>query len=194
VWASHLSNGWFLTDEEGRGHTRAEVLRQLQPLPAGQIGTLRLGASRFATAPGVVVFSYDVDEEHSYYGQLLRTRFHATDTWVAAAGGWKLLASQVTALPTPVTGLALSHELLARYAGTYALADTIRLEVVAQRGSLTLSRADRPAEQLHALDGRTFVRHGARGYWVFEQNEAGAVVRLVHWRDNNAIVWRRTAP
>lgn len=49
-----------------------------------------------------------------------------------------------------------------------------------------------PTERLYALDDRTFIRHGARGYWVFEGDGNGAVSRLVYWRDNNAIVWQRT--
>jgi len=41
------------------------------------------------------------------------------------------------------------------------------------------------------LDDRLFIRHGVRGFWVFERDPAGAVTRLVNWRDNNAVVWHR---
>ena len=54
---------------------------------------------------------------------------------------------------------------------------------------LRMARASRPAERLYALDDRTFIRHGVRGFWLFERDAAGRVARLVNWRDNNAVVW-----
>ena len=100
VWARQLSPRWFITDEEGRHVTRAELLGEPRGLPAGQRAKLEVKNPRFASAPGVVVLSYDIDEWHDHHGQELRTRFHATDTWVRERGTWRMLASQITALPT----------------------------------------------------------------------------------------------
>jgi len=36
-----------------------------------------------------------------------------------------------------------------------------------------------------------FIRHGVRGFWVFERDGSGAVTTLVNWRDNNAVTWRK---
>jgi uncharacterized protein DUF4440 len=191
VWAPHLSPAWFITDEEGNRHTRAEFLAALRPLPPGQQGVLRLGERHLAGTGDVVVLSYAIEEEHDYYGQLLRTRFHATDTWVRRDGAWRMLASQVTALPSRVAGRRLPRRLLEEYAGTYALTDEITLEVTAGDDGLRLVRAPAPPDPLHALTESIFVRDGRRGFWLFERDEGGAVVRLVHWRDNNPVVWRR---
>ncbi|HEY8852124.1 MAG TPA: hypothetical protein VIM36_08085 [Gemmatimonadaceae bacterium] len=54
-------------------------------------------------------------------------------------------------------------------------------------------RASRHAERLYAIDERIFVRHGVRGFWLFERDSAGAVSLLVNWRDNNPVIWRRRA-
>jgi hypothetical protein len=56
---------------------------------------------------------------------------------------------------------------------------------------LVLVRAGRGPQALYALDDRLFIRHGVRGFWVFERDSTGAVKDLVNWRDNNAVVWRR---
>lgn len=194
VWAKYLSRDWFLTDEEGRHVPRSEFLSGLSGLPAGQGGILRVAGWHLVGAPGVAVLSYDIDEWHDYYGQELRTRFHTTDTWVRESGGWKLLASQVTALPALLAGQPVPPAVLAEYAGTYALTADVALQVVASDSGLSLIRGAGPPQRLHAIDQRIFVRHGARGFWLFERDERGAVTRLVNWRDNNPVVWRRVAP
>jgi hypothetical protein len=191
VWGPHLSPSWFITDEEGRRQGRAVFLRELRPLPAGQAGKLVLGDRHLVGNGAVAVMSYDIDEEHDYYGQHLRSRFHATDTWVREGGVWRMLASQVTALPASVAGRPVSRRLREEYAGTYALTDDITLAIVPDDSGLRFIRRQRPAERLRALDDRIFVRNGARGFWAFERDSTGAVARLVQWRDNNAVRWRR---
>jgi hypothetical protein len=194
VWAPHLSPSWFMTDEEGRHITRSEFLRDLHPLPRGQTGRLQLIDWHLVGTSAAAVMSYAIDEEHNYYGQPLRTRFRATDTWVRDGEAWRMLASQVTALPTPVRGHRLRQRLLDEYVGTYLLTADIELRVESDTAGLSLVRASRPAERLYALDERLFIRHGVRGFWVFERDSAGAVTRLVNWRDNNAVIWRRRPP
>jgi hypothetical protein len=191
VWAPHLAPPWFMTDEEGRHLTRAEFLSELHPLPAGQHGALRLAEWHVTGTPDVAVLSYDINEDHDFYGQRLHTRFHETDTWARSGGGWRALASQVTALPSLVEGRSIGQRTLRDYVGTYVLTPDISLAILADSAGLGLVRGKAPAERLYALDDRIFIRHGVRGFWVFERDAAGAVTRLVNWRDNNAVVWRR---
>lgn len=191
IWAANLSPRWFLTDEEGRHLTRSEFLRELHGLPSGQNGQLRVLNGQLLAAPNVAVLTYDTDEWHNFYGQELRTRFHQTDTWVHEKGGWKMLASQITALPTPIAGRAVPARLLEDYAGSYDLTKEISLRIVASDSGLSLVRGASPPERLYAIDDRIFIRHGVRGFWIFERDEKGAVYRLVNWRDNNAVRWRR---
>src|SRR5262249_7267607 len=137
------------------------------------------------------VLSYDVDESHNYYGQELRTRFHTTDTWVKESGAWKLLASQTTALPTPVPGRTVAREVLQQYVGEYRLTPEITLTIAVDDSGLSILRAGRPAQRLYAIDDRIFIRHQVRGFWLFERDAGGLVSRLVNWRDNNPVVWTR---
>ena len=193
VWARHLSARWTITDEEGRRIGRTDFLRDLHPLPSGQSGKLRLADWHIVGTPTVTVVSYAADEEHLYYGQHLVTRFRQTDTWVREGNAWRMLASQITALPTPIEGRAISRRVLDAYAGEFALTPDITLTITTSDSGLYLVRASRPAERLYAIDERIFVRHGVRGFWLFERDRAGAVSSLVNWRDNNAVIWRRKA-
>ncbi|HJU65609.1 MAG TPA: nuclear transport factor 2 family protein [Gemmatimonadaceae bacterium] len=191
VWSRQLSAKWFLIDEEGNRISRDEFLRLLRPLPAGQTGQLEVGRHHLVVTATTAVFSYDVNEEHDYYGHPLRTRFHTTDTWVRESAGWKQLASQVTPLPRPVGGRILPAERLRPLAGEYELTPAVRMEVAATDSGLVIRRPDRPPERLHALEERIFVRHGARGFWVFAPDSAGRAPRVTNWRDNNPLVWKR---
>ena len=69
----------------------------------------------------------------------------------------------------------------------------ITLRIVVSDAGLSMVRGSRDAERLYALDDRIFIRHGVRGFWVFEQDGSGRVVELVNWRDNNAVRWHRRA-
>jgi len=193
VWARHLSRRWTITDEEGHRIDRTGFLRDLHPLPAGQSGKLRLADWHLVRTPTVTVMSYAADEDHMYYGQRLVTRFRQTDTWVREGKAWRMLASQVTALPTPIEGRAIPRRVLDTYVGEFALTPDITLAIIVGDSGLYLVRASRPAERLYAIDERIFVRHGVRGFWLFERDSAGAVSRLVNWRDNNPLIWRPTA-
>jgi hypothetical protein len=93
----------------------------------------------------------------------------------------------------------LPPALLTEYTGRYRLiADSARaaglaLTIEADSLGLTVRRGDRPPERLHALAPTIFIRHGVRGFRVFERDGAGVgrrvVRRVVNWRDNNALVW-----
>lgn len=189
-WAPYLANDWLVTDEEGGQMGRAEFIASLHPLPAGQSGELVVGRWTLRKRAGAVVFSYDIEESHDFYGQHLQTRFHSTDVWVPDGSRWKMIASQVTALPTPIAGVAVAPAVLQRYVGTYELTPEIQLTIAATDSGLTMQRSNRPATRLYALNDRTFIRHGVRGFLLFEP-DSGPVERLMQWRDNNVVVWKR---
>ncbi|HEU0300703.1 MAG TPA: hypothetical protein VFR37_14635, partial [Longimicrobium sp.] len=60
-------------------------------------GVLRVADWHVVGTADVAVMSYDIDEEHDYYGQHLRTRFHAPPPSPAA----RSRASSWTTTPAP---------------------------------------------------------------------------------------------
>ena len=191
VWSRLLAPDWIQADEEGQLFTRSSFLPTLHPLPAGQHGQIVLARWKLTGDARVAVISYDADETHNFYGQLLSTRFHITDTYVRRQGRWWQLGSQVTALPTAIAGIAIAPALAREYAGSYELTPEIHLDVAVRDSGLALERVGRPPERLYALEPRLFIRHGVRGFWVFERDSTGLVTGLVNWRDNNPVTWRR---
>jgi hypothetical protein len=191
VWAPHLAPDWIQATEEGEVVDRAEFLAGLRGLPAGQQGKLTLTRRHLTGNSTVVVLSYDADEWHDFYGQELRTVFHITDTWIRSGGRWRQLASQATALPRPIAGVPVPPRLAREYAGRYVLTPDIRVTIAATDSGLVMARQGGSSQRLRALDDRLFVRHGVRGFWLFERDSTGRVTRLVNWRDNNPVIWRR---
>lgn len=191
IWAPHLAPNWFQATEEGEIVDRAEFLAGLRGLPPGQKGKLTLTRRRLTGNSAVAVLSYDADEWHDFYGQELRTVFHITDTWIRSGVRWRQLASQATALPRPIAGVPVPLPLAREYAGRYVLTPEIRLTIAATDSGLVMTRQGGSSQRLHALDDRLFVRHGVRGFWLFERDSTGRVTGLVNWRDNNPVAWRR---
>ncbi|HYK12041.1 MAG TPA: nuclear transport factor 2 family protein [Gemmatimonadales bacterium] len=192
VWAPHLAPDWFETDEEGNRSSRSDFLAQMHPLPPGQSGVLKLGAWHLVGQADWAVMTYDINETHHYYDQTLVTRFHSTDTYARVNNRWSQVATQQTALPTPVAGVTVDPSRLADLAGTYALTASISLTITARDSGLWMSSGSRPAQRLYALTDQLFVVHGRRGVWVFERDGRDKVTTLVYWRDNNGVRWRRT--
>jgi hypothetical protein len=190
VWSPHLAPAWFLTTEEGDHLTRADFLASLRGLPTGQQGKLTLNNVHLVGNAAAAVVSYDADEEHNYYGQVLLTRFHSTDTWVRQAGRWQEIASQTTALPRQIDGKPLPDSLAKDYAGTYRITPELVMTVVVSDSGISMLR-DKQIRRLYALDDHVFIRHGIRGFWVFERDASGKVKQAVNWRDNNPVVWTR---
>ena len=191
VWARYLAPEWVETDEEGRYISRTDQLAAMHPLPAGQHGSLTLDRWKFMAEGGTVVMTYDADEVHDFYGQRLITVFHSTDTWVKRRGRWRQIATQQTALPRPVTGEPTPSAEVAADTGTYVLPPVLRMQVAADDSGLTVARGGAAPQRLYQLTRGIFIRHGMRGFWVFEPGADGRVARLVWWRDNNRVAFDR---
>lgn len=191
VWSAYLAPDWFATDEEGNHLTRADFLAAIHPLPGGQSGKLSVGHPYWLHSGTTAVLAYEANEEHHYYGQTILTRFMTTDTWLKRKGRWWQIATQQTALPTPINGVTLPAEKVKPYVGTYELTPGIRMDVVSTANGLETRREGQPGRPFYAIDDRIFIRHGARGFWVFETDSTGKVDRVVDWRDNNAVTWMR---
>ena len=73
---------------------KGAFLADLQPLPPGYTGSIKITGANARFATGVAVLSYDSDETETVFGQKLHARYHMTDTWVYRKSLWKIIASQ----------------------------------------------------------------------------------------------------
>lgn len=144
VWDAHLGRDFIRLDENGSVSTRAELLAEIEPLPAGLVGRMQIEDFRLTVDGGVAVATYEIQEDLNYHGQPIRSRFRSMDTWRRTRQGWRMLAQHTAAALKDPPQIALTQAQLCGYAGVDALTDAIRARVRCTPEGLAAERDGRP--------------------------------------------------
>jgi hypothetical protein len=193
VWDRYLAEGSIYADEEGRVLTKDELLKELRPLPAGYQGTIKVGETKSLVQENVVVLSHVDHEELVLYGQKLLTNFLTTQTWAKQKDGeWRVVSTQVMALPNERKPAAIDLKNLDSYVGQYELAPEVTYTITREGDALFGQRSGRAKEELLPLCVDIFYRKGSwRGEKVFQRDGQGRVIALLDRRENNDLVWKK---
>ncbi len=81
VWQRYLHERVIHVDENGTVRTKAELLKEFEPLPPGLVGRIAVDTFKMETHGDVAIVAYEVQEHLDYHGQILRSRFRINDTW-----------------------------------------------------------------------------------------------------------------
>jgi hypothetical protein len=98
VWGRLLDDHMVQVDENDVVRTKAQILKELIPLGPGLVGNLQIDDFRIVHRGKVAVVTHEDNEYLNYHGQVIRSRFRSTDTWIQTTHGWQLLGSQVLAV------------------------------------------------------------------------------------------------
>jgi len=191
IWDKYLADTCLYNSEDGRTLTKSQLLEELRPLPQGYIGKLRMANPQVREYGDTAIITYDAMEELEIYGQMIKTRFHTTDTYLRRAGQWQMIASQVLVVPGELAPVKLNPKLYDEYVGEYALAPGVTYRVRREGGRLTGQRAGREKEELLPESADSFFRRGTRGERIFVRDRRGRVIKMVDRRDNNDIAWKK---
>jgi hypothetical protein len=93
VWDRLLDESVIQVDENDVVRGKAAILADLKPLGPGLAGNLEIDDFRAVVRRDVAVVSHEDKEDLDYHGQVIRSRFRMTDTWIRTPRGWRLLAS-----------------------------------------------------------------------------------------------------
>jgi len=172
--------------------TRAQLLSELKPLPAGYSGTIRITNYQLRDFGSFAVATYVMDEHETAEGHMLHAMYRATDTWRKAPAGWRLAGSMVLAIPKDPPAIFLPRESLRAYAGDYSLSDATRMTIRVDGDHLVIERAGRPPQtwQSEAPDvfftaGRPRVRH------IFLRGADDAVKGFADRREGEDLPWKK---
>jgi hypothetical protein len=173
--------------------TKDELIKELNPLPAGYVGSIKIGDTKTLVQNGVVVLSHRDREELELYGQKIVTFFQMTNTWARQPGGqWQLVSTQVMAVPSERKPAVIGSKSLDVYTGEYEIAPQVRYVITREGDKLFGQRTGRTKEELLPLCSDTFYRRGVwRGEKIFERDAKGRVINMLDRRDNNDLVWRK---
>src|SRR5271169_5911372 len=180
VWQRLLDDRVLQTDENNVVRRKDQILAELKPLPPGLIGHLSIADFVVVRSGEVAVVSHEDDEYLDYHGQVIRSRFRMTDTWVHRAEGWRELGSQVLAVLQDPPALPLPERQLRQYTGSYQLTPQIRGTFLRQGTELIFRRPGRPDRHFLAEVADVFFELGEpRTRRIFKRNVSGHVSGFV---------------
>jgi uncharacterized protein DUF4440/uncharacterized protein DUF3471 len=182
----------LFSDEKGRNMDKAALIKDVQPLPAGYSGTIKIVRPQSRIVGDTAILSYDLDETETVFGQNLTARYHEIDTWMRRAGRWQIIATQVHRYyEDPAPGKADTSKFPA-YVGTYQLSPERTLTITAEGSHLYEQRKGRDREELVPEASDIFFRKGVEGRTLFGSGEDGKVTSLIDRRNNEDIVWKKS--
>ncbi|MBV9760890.1 MAG: DUF3471 domain-containing protein [Acidobacteriaceae bacterium] len=190
-WQRCLAADVIVHDEKGGSYTKPTFLVTVEPLPAGYSGSIRVTHPQTIFAPGVAIFSYDLDEVETVFGNRMTARYHQTDTWLYRDNFWQIAASQAMRYYEDPARGAIRPGALSDYVGTYELAPEHQMTVFERDGKLFAKRGKADPVELIPESPDMFFRAGVEGRRLFHRNAEGKVDWMIDRRNNEDMLWKK---
>ncbi|MGC2111995.1 MAG: DUF4440 domain-containing protein [Candidatus Korobacteraceae bacterium] len=192
VWGNALAAGAVYVDESGAVMNRSEFLAQLQPLPAGASGALKITNYTAHISEDLATVIHVDDEQENYHGQTLLARYLTTETWRRDGDEWKLYLVHVYAVPKDPPAITLPAKELEQYVGRYS-AGTDLVYVIKFDGQRLVG--GRQGSSMKPLDVEVrdvlFVPGQPRIRKIFQRDEHGKITGFVDRRESWDLVWKK---
>lgn len=193
-WNEDLDQRFIQMDENGTVRSKQELLREIEPLPAGLVGHIKVENFRVRQIGALAVAAYELQESLDYRGQPLHTRFRSLDTWLRTKQGWRLMAQHTAAVLKDPPAIKLSQDELCAYSGTYQLTPEIQTSIKCVADGLEAERAGRPSVTYRPEVRDLFFAPGQpRSRRIFQRGPDGSVISFVDRREGEDIRWVRIA-
>lgn len=192
VWDRYVDPHIVYVSEAGEVESKAQLLAELKPLPAGISGKIVLGRFEVRQHGDSAVVLHVDEEDEDYFGHPIHAQYLTTATWRLGPGGWKLIATQVLATLIDPPAIALPPAQLDEYTGTYQLTDAIRYTIRHDGDRLIGKRTGRPAQELRveACDVM-FVPGQPRSRKIFQRDAGCRITGFADRREARDVVWTR---
>jgi hypothetical protein len=192
VWEQALAADAVYVDENGSVMNRAEFLKQLDPLPPGATGTLKITSYSARISGDLATVIHTDDERENYHGQMLAARYLMTEAWRREAGVWKLYLVHAYVVPKDPLAISLSSPELQQYVGRYVGGPDLVYVIQWDGKQLTGGRQGGPQKPLQVeVRDVLFVPGQPRVRKIFQRDAAGRVTGFVDRREGEDVVWRR---
>jgi len=190
-WMTYYADDAMNYDEKGRAMDKKALLADIDPMPAGYSGVIKVVNPHTIFAPGVAILAYECDETETIFGQELHARYHSVDTWLYREGKWQIAASQTMRYyEDPAIGTT-DPARLDDFLGVYELSPGNRRTVTRAGNDIFLQRTAGAKVKLLPESGNLFFRAGIEGRILFHRNTSGQVDALYDRRNNEDVVWRK---
>ncbi len=119
VWDQALAADAVYVDENGTIMDRAEFLKQLEPLPSGASGTLKITSYSAHISGDLATVVHTDDEQENYHGQMLSVSLSHDRDLASRSGEWKLYMVHTYAVLKDPPAISLPAQELQQYVGRY---------------------------------------------------------------------------
>jgi hypothetical protein len=190
-WEAYLDPQVVYAEEDGSFKDKAGMLREVQPMPKGLGGEIRIELLSYSEDGDTAVALFRQHEIERYYGQTIHASYLTNTAWKKRGGGWKMIAAETLAERTDPPALATPPAQLAQYAGSYKLKDSDPVYALAVTdGKLMGTRGTHAAvEWKEEAPDIFFIPGDPRIRKIFQRDASGRIVGFVERRESWDIVW-----
>ncbi|MDQ2932331.1 MAG: nuclear transport factor 2 family protein [Gemmatimonadota bacterium] len=193
VWNRLLDPNIIIVDENDAVHDKTGMLALLKPLAPGLTGHLAIDDFVVKLHGNFAVVTHEDNEYLDYHGQILRSRFRNTETWIRKDNAWRQTSSMILAVLKDPPAVTLDHVTLCGYSGRYAMTDSIVATIACSGDSLMVKREGRPDRAFRPELRDVFFEPGQpRTRRIFQRDAAGHIIGFVDRREARDLTWKRT--
>lgn len=191
VWDKYLDPGLIYAEEDGSYKGKAEMLKEVQPLPKGLSGEIKVVLLSYHEDGDTAVALFRQVETEHYFGQTIYANYLTNTTWKKRADGWKQIQGQVLAERTDPPAIALPAADLQKFTGTYKLRNSEPTYTLAMDGGKLMgARAGRkPSEWNAETRDVFFIKGDPRIRKIFQYDASGKVTGFIERRESWTIYW-----
>lgn len=188
---AYYADDAMVYDEKGRSMDKKAIVADVEPLPTGYSGTIKVVKPHVIFAPGIAILAYECDETETIFGQELHAQYHSVDTWLYRNRAWQIVASQTMRFyHDPALGVS-DERYWSDFTGTYELSAGNRRTVLREGNDLFVQRGTGAKTKLLPESGDIFFRAGVEGRILFHRDVSGKVDALYDRRNDEDVVWKK---
>jgi ketosteroid isomerase-like protein len=195
VWNNYLDESVIYAEEDDTYKGKAEMLKEIVPLPKGLGGTIKIELLSFHQDGDVAVALFRQNETEQYFGQTIYAKYLTNTTWKKRAGGWKMIGAQVLAEKTDPPAIVLPASQLAQYVGTYQLKDSKAIYTLTLAHGVLIGTRDarKPGTWNAEASDVFFISGDPRIRKIFQRDAQGKIIGFIERRESWDIVWLKSA-
>ena len=196
IWERTLDVSCTITNEDGDVLDKDGFLRDLQPLPPGSSGRIKVrGLTVRMLGAQAAVVHYWLDESEKIFDQQLQTTYVETDVYRRAGDGWLAVAMQVTVVPRDLAPIEVDTSGWPALTGEYRLSEkaTSGYHVWLRDGALYGGKDPAKATRLIPLAPLVFFQQGSIHLMVFVRDHSGAVSQVRELHKYNEVIMKRVS-
>jgi ketosteroid isomerase-like protein len=193
VWDKYLDPGVIFAEEDGSYKGKAEMVKEVRPLPKGLGGVLKIALLSYHEDGDTAVALFRQIETEYYYGQTIHATYLTNTVWKKRVDGWKQIEGQVLAEKTDPPSITLPAGDLKKFSGTYKLKNSQpTYTLTLADGKLMGARAGKTPSQWNAeTRDMFFIKGDPRIRKIFQYDAHGNVTGFIERRESWDLIWEK---